>query len=142
MIIVLGCPSQKTMRLRSMVGANLAKKKMGTTLLIMGTPKQTAFMKDCLKHSPIMRRIMVEPNCTTTEEMALLSSSYIPKNENVTIVTSSNHIQRAKLLFEIRLKKTCTVESVDRSGVNDKHEIKREQKKIERIRILQTLFSS
>ena len=81
MIIVLGCPSQKTMRLRAMTGANLAKKKMGTRLLLMGTQKQTAFMQDSLKHTPVMRRIVVEPNCITTAEMALLSSSYVRNKE-------------------------------------------------------------
>lgn len=139
MIIVLACPSQKTLRMRVMAGANLAKRRMGTQLLLMGTKEQTAFMEKMLEQSPIRRRVKAESNANTTAEMALLVSGHVPAGSAPTIVTSALHAPRAKLLFDMRLNSDCPVVPVERSGVHYKNEEARERKKMDLIRIVRSL---
>lgn len=135
-IIVIGCRDKKTLRMRTMRAAGLARKQIGSRVLIMGNSKTTKAMAELLSTTPICRRVSQEPNCTSTAEMALLSSSHVPKamRNDVTIVTSAIHSARAKMLFEARLGVTCRVVEVERSGIvgsTEAEERKRETKKME-----------
>ena len=141
-VIVLACPSQKTMRMRVMLAANMAKKEMGTRLLFVGSSSQTEYMKSLLTNSPVYRRILTEPNCKTTAEMALLCPSYVPKSEaKIVIVTSANHEERAKYLFERSLHQHCEIVAIDRSGVKYANVEKRERKKMDHLYVLNSLFT-
>jgi len=129
-----------------MVACNAAKKAMGRKILIMGTPEQTKFMIGLLDSTPVRRRVILEPNARTTAEMALLSAPHVMtaassrKQDEVVIVTSSNHASRAKILFDERLGLSCGTETVERSGVSYSRVEEREKKKIDRILVLQAIF--
>lgn len=131
MIIVLACPSKTTLRMRTMFAASQAKKNMGERILLMGTSSQTETMVSYLERSPIKRRLVMEPNCRTTAEMALLASSHVLDTDGeVAIVTSTVHGERAKMLFDESLQRECRLITVERSGVHY-DETLRERKKIE-----------
>ena len=144
MFIVLGCRDKKTLRMRTMKAAALASKQIGSLVLVTGNPKSTTLMVEMLAKTPICRRVKSEPNARTTAEMALLAASYIPESRrsDVTLVTSTLHAPRAKMLFEARLGVSCRVVAVERSGLKleAEEERRREDKKIEHITVLKSIF--
>ena len=126
--------------MRTLKGLNRAKECFGK-MLLMGTPEQAKAMLAFLTHAALSKsQISVEINARTTAEMALLSRSYALGQDSVTIVTSSNHAERSKYLFEASLKRPCEMIIVEPSGVSEKR-ASREAKKVLRAKTFFSLFS-
>ena len=145
LIFVLGCPRKKVLQLRAAEVVRVVRKLSGNRcyrVFLMGTSNQIGIMRDV-----VTMKCTLEPNVRSTVEAALLSLQHRKKYEarggkvnEVVVVTSRDHSERAEFVFAKCHGKCVRMQLVEKSGILPERRM-RERKKIINVKLLSRLLA-